>query len=102
MGRYDDLLVLMDTPCQDAAAAFIGEQLKRDIAALDAGETNISLLGKWLPSVNASSEETNRIGRKLAKALGMSCKEYRQTLSRLRRGIAILENNLRERDYSFD
>ena len=32
----------------------------------------------------------------------MSCKEYRQTLSRLRRGIAILENNLRERDYSFD
>ncbi len=102
MGRYDDLLVLMDTPCQDTAAAFIGEQLKRDIAALDAGETNISLLGKWLPSVNASSEETNRIGRKLAKALGMSCKEYRQTLSRLRRGIAILENNLRERDYSFD
>lgn len=102
MGRYDDLLVLMDTPCRNAAVAFIGEQMKKDAADLDAGQTNISLLGKWLPSVNASSEETNRMGRKLARALGMSCKEYRQTLSRLRRGIAILENNLRERDYSFD
>lgn len=102
MGRYDDLMVLMGTPCQDAVVSLIGKQLKGDISALDAGEKNISLLGKWLPSVNASSEETNRMGRRLAKALGMSCKEYRKTLSRLRRGIAILENNLRERDYSFD
>ena len=102
MGRFDDLLVLMETPCQDAAVAFIEEQMKKDIASLDAGEQNISLLGKWLPSVNASSKETIKTANKLAKALHMSAKDYRKTLSRLRRGIAILENNLREKDYTFD
>ena len=32
----------------------------------------------------------------------MSEKEYRQTLSKLRAKIKIIENNLREKDYSFD
>ena len=54
-GRYDDLLSLMDTPCEKAMLEYIADQFKRDMDALAEGET-VSLLAKWLPSVNASNE----------------------------------------------
>ena len=100
-GRYDDLLELMGTPCEDAAISFIREQLDRDLTALQAGEA-VSLLAKWMPSVNASSESVRRQAGYLAGKLGMSAAQYRKTLSALRASIKILENNLREKDYSFD
>ncbi len=101
-GRFDDILVLMDTPCEEAAIIFLKEQLDADIEHLHKGEEDISLLAKWLPSVNTSSAEKVRLGKKLAKAFGMSQKEYRQTLAALRRKIDIIEDYLRRVDYSFD
>ncbi len=100
-GRYDDLLVLMDTPVESDAINFICNELNRDIEAMGNGAT-VSLLGKWLPSVNASSKETVRLAKKIARKIGMTEREYRKTLVRLRAQIRIIENNLRERDYSFD
>lgn len=100
-GRFDDLLVLLDTPCEEAALAYIKKQLDADLAALEAGE-EVSLLGKWLPSVNASSRAAVRQANRIAHYLGMNAAQYRKTLSALRARIAIIENNLRERDYSFD
>lgn len=41
-------------------------------------------------------------GRKLARAFGISDAAYRKALSALRNKIHIIENNLRERDYTFD
>lgn len=55
-----------------------------------------------LPSVNASSRETAHMGRRIARHLGMTEAQYRKTLAELRRKIRIIENNLREKDYSFD
>ena len=101
-GRFDDLLVLMDTPCEDAAVDHMKVQLEKDVAALKEERNDISLLAKWLPSVNTSNAEKVRMGRKLAKAFGMSEREYRKTLSALRKQIDIIENYLREVDYSFD
>lgn len=101
-GRYDDFLVLMDTPCEKAAVDFLKNQLDSDIENLKQKNNNISLLAKWLPSVNTSNKDKVRLGRKLAKAFGMSEKEYRKTLSALRNEIDILENHLREVDYTFD
>ena len=101
-GRFDDLLALMDTPCQDAMTALTAEQLKADAAALESGSGNLSLLAKWMPSVNASNAETVANAKRMARAMKLSDAGYRKLLSRLRSGIAILENNLRERDYSFD
>ena len=43
-----------------------------------------------------------KTAKKIAKALGMSDAEYRKTLSALRARIRIIENNLREKDYTFD
>lgn len=98
-GRFDDLLVLFDTPCEGDAVRVISEQLAKDLAA---GVGEVSLLAKWLPSVNASNRDTCALGMRIARALGMSDREYRKALTELRGRIRIVENNLRERDYSFD
>ncbi|MBQ3482045.1 MAG: DUF2828 family protein [Oscillospiraceae bacterium] len=100
-GRWDDLLVLLGTPCEKETLALLKEQFSADLGALDA-EGEVSLLGKWLPSVNASNEQTVQLAKKIAKAFGLSERDYRKALVRLRERIRILENNLREKDYSFD
>lgn len=55
-----------------------------------------SLLGKWLPSENASSYETNKMGNKIRKYLKMTHKEYRKVLSTLRQKINIVERLMSE------
>ena len=100
-GRWDDLLVLLDTPCCAEALALLKKQFEADLAALDDGG-EISLLGKWLPSVNASNEHTVLTAKQIAKSFGLSDRDYRKALVKLRAQIRILENNLRERDYTFD
>ena len=100
-GRWDDLLVLLDTRCRADAIRVIRTQLVADRKAMAAQE-EVSLLAKWLPSVNASNSDTVRQAKQLAKALGMTEAQYRKTLTALRAYIRIIENHLREKDYSFD
>ena len=100
-GRWDDILVLLDTPVRREAEALLFKQFQSDMKALQ-GDEQISLLGKWLPSVNASNADAVRLAKQLARAFGMREAEYRKALSALRARIRIIENNLRERDYSFD
>ena len=100
-GRYDDLLELLETPCGADALAFIRDELNKDLAKMEAGEP-VSLLAKWLPSVNASNEKTRKQALIIAKAVGMDASRYRKTLSALRAQIRIIENNLRVKDYTFD
>ena len=99
--RWDDVLVLLDTPCRAEALALLKQQFDADLAALSS-DGDVSLLGKWLPSVNASNDETIRAAKQIANAFGLSDRDYRKTLTKLRAQIRILENNLRERDYTFD
>lgn len=100
-GRWDDLLSLMGTPCEKEALRVIKQQLEDDRNAMDMGD-DVSLLAKWLPSINASNTDTIRQAKRIARHLGMSDAQYRKTLVKLRQRIRILENNLREKDYSFD
>lgn len=100
-GRYDDLLTLMGTSCENKVLSLIKMQLESDCAALEAGDT-VSLLAKWLPSINASNEGTIRQAKRIARALNMNDAQYRKTLSALRAKINIIENNLRVKDYTFD
>lgn len=100
-GRWDDLLCLMDTPCENDTLLLIREQLETDLNAMDMGD-DVSLLAKWLPSVNASNARTVCYAKRIARFLGMSDRTYRKTLVRLRERIRIIENHLRRRDYSFD
>ena len=100
-GRFDDLLVLIGTKCEDAVFSYVKKQFFCDLAALEQNG-NISLLGKWLPSVNASNGEAVASAKRVARALGLNDAAYRRYLSRLRKQIRIIENNLREKDYTFD
>ena len=100
-GRYDDLLALMDTPCEREMMEVLRVQLEADWEVLDDGE-EVSLLAKWLPSVNTSSREAVLHARRIARYFGMTDADYRRTLVALRARIRIIENNLREKDYSFD
>ncbi len=100
-GRFDDLLVLFDTPVENDMFELIREQLYKDVESMDNGG-EVSLLGKWLPSVNASNASTIKAAKKIVRFLQMNDKSYRKTLSRLRAHIRIIENNLREKDYTFD
>ena len=100
-GRWDDVLILLNTSARQEAVKLLREQFEADMTALANGE-NVSLLGKWLPSVNASNAETVRMAKGLAKAFGMQEQAYRKALSALRARIRIIENSLRVRDYTFD
>ena len=100
-GRFDDLLSFFGTKCEKAMLQVIEAQLKQDIDALENG-SEVSLLAKWLPSVNASNADTVKQAKAIAKYLKMSDAEYRKTLVSLRNRIRIIENNLREKDYTFD
>lgn len=102
-GRYDDLLVLLDTPCRKAALEVIKAQLEKDIQAIQDGhQEEVSLLGKWMPSINASNKNTIGKAKLLADSLKLDNKGYRKLLTALREAIKIIENNLRTKDYSFD
>ena len=99
-GRYDDLLALMGTSCEKVMLVYLRKQFVKDCEAMEKGET-VSLLAKWLPYVNASCVETVKEAKKIVKAFDTNMADYRKRLSALRRYIRILENNLREKDYSF-
>lgn len=100
-GRFDDLLVLFDTPVEKDMLELIRNQLKKDLSAADKGE-EVSLLGKWLPSVNTSNQDAVKAAKRIARYLEMEDRTYRKTIVRLREHIRIIENNLREKEYTFD
>lgn len=90
-GRYDDLYVFCNTPLEKDAFNFIRHQL-----ALDVQSKTPSLLAKWLKSENTSSANSRLLGMKTRRALGMSSKQYRKTLSVLRARINVLERLMSE------
>ena len=98
-GRWDDLLVLENTSAWNTVLNAIETQLNLDRANLKIGE-KVSLLAKWLPSINASSKDSKRLGRKIAAHLELSEREYRKVLSTLRSHIKIVEQKMCSKEWS--
>ena len=73
-GRWDDILTFTDS---SMVKAIVLQQLAQDTCGQKTGQS-ISLLAKWMPSINTSSKETQAFGRKWAHILNMSEKAYRQ------------------------
>lgn len=94
-GRWDDLLVLLDTPVEKQVFDMIANQLYQDSTS-----GNPSLLAKWLPSENTSSEETKIIAKKVRKGLKLTSQQYRKLLSDLRKMIKLVEHKVSVKDYS--
>ena len=85
--RWDDLIYATEgTKVEKDMLKIIKHQL-----ALDVTSKTPSLLAKWLPSENASSNTTRAMGDKVRKYLGWTHKEYRKALSELRTRINIVE-----------
>lgn len=93
-GRWDDLLCLMTTPVEKETLDIIKEQLTDDWKAHLSNKPNVSLLAKWLPSVNTSSETSRVLGRKIAAHCGLNEQRYRQILSTLRKKIDVVERKM--------
>lgn len=85
-GRWDDLYCFVDTELQESMLAFIKGQLINDLAS-----TTPSLMAKWLKSENTSSRESQRLGMITRIGLGLTPREYRKILSKLRGRIKIIE-----------
>lgn len=96
-GRYDDLIYIDDLVTNgfvsDRLVHYVREQFTNDLRAFQNNES-ISLLAKWLPSINASSATTRKLGRTWAAAFGLSLKNYRKILSKLRNHLDIVERKI--------
>ena len=94
-GRWDDLWVLLDTQYKSEVINAVKIQLAADMKKLveAKGEhtESISLLGKWMPSENASSKETKRLAHIFITELGATPRAYRKMLSALRGKLNIVE-----------
>ena len=88
-GRWDDLVYLLDSAA-DEIVVLLKKQLDEDLANMKEMKP-VSLLAKWLPSVNTSNRETVRKGRFLARKFNMTEKEYRKTLAALRNYLNVVE-----------
>lgn len=106
-GRWDDLVWILCNYCFEDAdyirfsiAKLIGKQLQKDIENYP---NNLSLLGKWLPSINAGKESKSE-AKKLIFWLNnagypMHEAEYRKVLSKLRKGLKIVETDVAAKTY---
>ncbi len=92
-GRWDDLLVLLDTSLAEETAGFINQQISQDLSNGEKGKP-VSLLGKWMPSENASSERTRELARRLQSLMGYSPRIYRKIVTTLRMRIKLVETQM--------
>ena len=98
-GRYDDLWCLLDNKeSAEVVYEIVGTQLYHDLVNMQK-EKPISLLAKWMPSINASSTTTKKYGKQLSKVLQMSEREYRQMLSKLRKYLDVVEVKMSAKDW---
>lgn len=91
--RYDSLLPLLDTDLREFVSSKLMYRIAKDKIAMSAGEP-ISLCAKWCPSLGASSPTTRRYAKVLCRNWGVSEKEYRQTLSKLRKYLDVVERKM--------
>ena len=93
-GRWDDVLrIFFDTTSTilyDGLGEVISNQFRRDVIGCSLGDS-ISLLAKWMPSNNTSSNEKRSEAVILQSLLYLSAREYRKTLSRLREYLAVVD-----------
>lgn len=104
-GRWDDLVSLIgiNKTTDGYIIDIIKKQLEQDKTNLKVGKP-ISLLGKWLPSENASSTNTKIQAKRVRRLLELSPRKYRLLLSELREYLQVVEvqmcnNNWNEIDY---
>lgn len=89
--RWDNILPLLYLPNYGRFIAdLINTQITSDLNAMKNGKP-ASLLAKWLPSVNTSSQEKRNMARLLCAYMHVSERDYRKTLAKLRKYLDVVE-----------
>ena len=97
--RWDTLINLIDyIEIKYDVVDIIKTQLEADIKASMNGEP-ISLLAKWMPSINTSSQATKRKAEALCRELCLTEKAYRKTLSKLRKHLDVVEVKMSAKEW---
>ena len=89
-GRFDDWWNILD---DSDAASFVLEQFRKDCRAMRE-KRPVSLLAKWMPSVNTSSKASRELARVFAGKLGLTERNYRKTLSEMRKYLDVIERKM--------
>jgi hypothetical protein len=97
-GRWDDLWCLLDTDLVDDVVAVVKTQLTEDFENMSNGKS-ISLCAKWMPSANASSEQTKKYAKIFCKKFGDTPRNYRKTLSKMREYIDVVERKMSAKEW---
>jgi hypothetical protein len=92
-GRWDEV------PFTPATMVALKSQLEADEANMKAGKP-VSLLAKWLPSENTSSNATHRKAIELYRAWGLKASQYRKRVVALRKYIKLLEQSMSAREWA--
>ena len=98
-GRYDDLIILLDTDLKTDVILLFKKTLSKDLEDMKSNK-GISLLAKWMPSCNTSSKETKRYAHIIISELGISEKQYRKMLSKLRKYIDVVERKMSAKQWN--
>lgn len=61
---------------------------------------SISLLAKWLCSPNTSSKETRRLAKIIYTSLGLTERQYRKILSKLRKYLRVVETYMSKKEWN--
>lgn len=92
--RYDMLYQFKGNPISDRAVRnLMKKQFAEDMENMKQNKP-ISLLGKWMKSVNSHSADTRKLGLWTAKQLNMTERNYRKALSSLRKYIDVVERKM--------
>lgn len=98
-GRWDDLYCFLDTPIEKDMWDLICAQFKADMADMAEGKS-VSLLSKWLKNTSSKNETYATWGKRTARALHMSDKEYRKARAALNDYIGVVEVAMSKGDFS--
>ena len=97
--RWDSLYELVATPCEREMWDLVRMQWLEDYGNMMHNKP-ISLMAKWLASVNASSKKTCMLGRKTARELYLSESMYRRALSKLRAYLKVVEKSMSAQEWA--
>ena len=101
-GRWDDLIMLLehrkelDESVINYIVGLIKSQLLSDSMQVQRGGYEVSLMTKWLPSINSRDSKKREVAKFLCISLNLSPKEYRKLLSSVRKQLNIVETKMSE------
>ena len=92
-GKWDDLFELFGTKCEKQMVSFVKDQINKDLISASKNES-ISILAKWMPSINTSNRNTVNMAYKFANEMKLTPRQYRKMLTNLRSILNLPETNL--------